>query len=530
VGLLTLLYERQSPEVAVLHGFTYTWRIISPSYFHQHLHLSANIMASFLTCPTELIDSILEQVSFYDLVALSLVNKRLYGWATPLLYSRVDFSIRRDNPRPIIHLARSIFNKPELATYVHFVRLRDGEPEIQELHLESGRYQDSISKVSPPQPTDKDGISEFVLLTASSGLSYSNLWTEKLREGDLNAFIALLLSKLPNLKSFRVGYAAVLPYLETTESQRVRPKTAGENQFLGKVFQSAVFDSSNHGLSRFQHLEDISFPGPMNTDPGRNPDLCNPWDIIALLSLPSVRSISGWCLNPKSLPFTWLPSSPDPAYLTSLSLSFVHVKFLAQILERTRALKSLGWEWKYIPDVDQLNTNTIDLDRFVEALKPVQDTLEDLTISATDNIAWHHYDFARIYVQGSLNGLRSFANIKRFKAPFGLLLPDWNVQKDETRRLEDSIPPNVELVTVTDARTPETYAYSDDEELAKLRSWLLETASTTTPHLVEFCFYLVWGSDYVTYERYDELEQVFEGIPLKHSIIKREDERPWEDV
>jgi hypothetical protein len=84
-------------------------------------------MASLPNCPTELIDSILQHVSFRDLLAVSLVSKRLHECATPLRYSQID------------------------------------------------------------------------------------IWTKKLRAGDLNAFVALFLSRLPNLKSFRVENLAVLP-------------------------------------------------------------------------------------------------------------------------------------------------------------------------------------------------------------------------------------------------------------------------------------------------------------------------------
>jgi hypothetical protein len=90
-------------------------------------------MASFLSCPTELADAILEQVSLHDLATVSLVNKKLHKFATPHLYSHINFNIHRDNPRPIIHLARTVFNKPELAKLVKSVRLRDGEESIQRL-------------------------------------------------------------------------------------------------------------------------------------------------------------------------------------------------------------------------------------------------------------------------------------------------------------------------------------------------------------------------------------------------------------
>ncbi|KAK7178637.1 F-box domain protein [Paraphaeosphaeria sporulosa] len=476
-------------------------------------------MASFPDCPTELIDSILQRLSFRDLLAVSVVSKRLHKCATPLCYSQIDLSIHRDNPHSIIYLCRSIFNKPELAAHIDSVRLRDGEP------ADGRRYCNisAIPKASPPRPTNKDGMSKFVTFVSHSGLAYADIWTEKLRIGDLNAFVALFLSRLPNLKSFRVGNLVVLPDPEKKELSKDPPTAARdmENQFLGKIFQSAVFDPSNHGISRFQYLEHISFPWCMTPWPGKNPDFCKPEDMMALLSLPSVCSISGWCLNPESLPFSWPVGPPELAHLTSLSLTHIHVDFLAQILERTRALKELRWVWKHTPDVDPLNTDTMNLDRFVEVLLAVQDTLEDLNISVDIICPWFNPEFQNLEIRGCLSGLRNMVNIKRFKAPFGLLLPDWDGQRDSTtRRLEDSIPPNVEVVTISDDDTNDYLPFTDrEDEWPKLRSWLSETAWKTTPHLKEVRLFLQKSSDAVHFNRLDELEAIFKGIDLPHKLI-----------
>ncbi|KAF1973544.1 hypothetical protein BU23DRAFT_533162 [Bimuria novae-zelandiae CBS 107.79] len=470
-------------------------------------------MAAFLNCPTELVDTILERVSFRDLAALSLASKKLHEFATPQLYSYIDLSIHRGNPRPIIHLTRSVFNNPELAKHVKSVRLRDGDEKIQKLYR-GYSYDESVPEVSPPRPTDEDGMPEFIKFIKKTGLPYAHLWIDKLRIADFNAFVALLLSRLPDLKSFRIGYAAV-------------------NQFLGKLFQSAVFDTSNHGLSRFQQLEEISFPGPISVNPGKNPDFCNPCDMVALLSLPSIRSIRGWCWNPSSLPFTWPTDPPDPVHLTSLTLSYVHVDFLAQILARTRALKTLCWKWKWIQDTHPLNTDTIDLNRFVEAVQPIRDTLEDLTIGFEfDDMSWGGIEPGMMKALGTLHGLEGFANIKRFQAPLGVLLPDWdwNAGADPTRRLEDSLPRNVEVVTVTDAFMSDYYAYDEYEELDFVRAWLLGTASTRTPQLNEVCYYLDRNASEFEEKSYEPIKQIFEGTNVRYRIIKARDEKPWEAV
>lgn len=384
-----------------------------------------------------------------------------------------------------------------------------------------------------PRPTDKDGMSKFVPFISHSGLAYADIWTEKLHSGDLNAFVALFLSRLPKIKSFRVGNMVVLPDYEKKQQGRDSPTKAQdmENQFLGKIFESSVFDPSNHGISRFQHLEHISYPWPLTLWPGKNPDFCKPKDMIALLSLPSVRSIAGWCLNPESLPFSWPAGPPELAHLTSLSLTHIHLDFLGQILEKTRALKELRWVWKHTPDVEPLYTDTIDLDRFAGVLLAVQEPLEDLVISVEVEPTWDDPDYQELDLCGSLNGLRNMTNIKRFKAPFGLLLPSPDDQNNPyTGRLEDSIPLNVEIVTISDDYTVFNQGFSGRvDEWPKIRSWLLETAWKTTPQLKEVCVFLEEHSSTVRYNKLDELKAIFEGVDVLHNIIhESETSQRWD--
>lgn len=511
-----------------------TWHILHLFHLINFSTISVHSnMATFLKFPTELVDTIFETLSFRDLVSLSFASKKLHEFATPHLYSSIDLSISPGNPRPIIHLTRTIFNNPELAKHVKTIRLRDHDTEMQCLYR-GDAYDESLKvpKVPPPQPTDEDGMSKFVAFVEKTGLPYADLWIEKLRTADLNAFVALLLSRLPDLKSFRTGYAAVLPYFERS-GQRNPPNIAGENQFLGKLFQTAVL-SPNPELSQFQRLEDISFPGPISVDPGRNPDFCNPCDMAALLSLPSIQSIRGWCWNPSSLPFTWPTATPpNPIHLTSLSLSYIHVDFLAQILALTPSLKTLSWTWKWIRDTHPLNTDTIDLTRFVEAVTPLRETLEDLTIGLEfDPWSWGGIEPGKMKALGNLHGLEGFAHIKRFRAPLGVLLPDWdwNVNTGPERRIEDSLPRNVETVVVTDVFTSDYYAYDECEELEFVRQWLLETAATRTPRLREVWYYLDRNAEEFAEEDYEPIKRALGGTDVKYRIIDARGEKPWEDV
>ncbi|KAJ4297797.1 hypothetical protein N0V90_005692 [Kalmusia sp. IMI 367209] len=275
-------------------------------------------------------------------------------------------------------------------------------------------------EASPPRPNDEDGMSKFVPFISRSGLAYADIWTEKLRSGNLNAFVALFLSRLPRIKSFRVGNMVVLPDHEKKQQGRDAPTEARdmENQFLGKVFQSAVFDSSNHGISR----------------------------------------------------------------LTG-------------------------------------------------ALLVVQNTLEDLVISIDAGPTWDDPDFQDIDICGSLNGLRNMVNIKRFKVPFALLLSDvYNPSDSYIGRLEDSIPPNVEVVTFSDDYTGFNQGFGSRlHEWPKIASWLLETAWKTTPCLKEVCMFLKPYSPRGPSHELHKLEEIFEGTDVLYNIKhESKDSQRWD--
>jgi hypothetical protein len=169
-------------------------------------------------------------------------------------------------------------------------------------------------------------------------------------------------------------------------------------------------------------------------------------------------------------------------------------------------------------------------------LLAVQNTLEGLNISVDIIRPWSNPEFQNLETRGSLSGLRSMVNIKRFKAPFGLLLPDSDDsdgQRDPyTRRLEESVPPNVEVVIISDGGTNDYMNFTGrDDEWPKLRSCVSETAWKTTPHLKEVRLFLQKSSDAVRFNRLDELEAIFQEIELPHKIIHESEashRRAWD--
>ena len=156
-----------------------------------------------------------------------------------------------------------------------------------------------------------------------------------------------------------------------------------------------------------------------------------------------------------------------------------------------------------------------------------------MTIKFTNCLRTFDPNIYSIYVPGSLNGLQQFTGIKRFWAPFQLLLPDWESDGNWARRLEDSLPCNVEVVTVTDSLAPtHRYPYEEPDEFAFLGRWLHETAATRTPHLSEVIVYLSdWSGFLEFYKSFDMVHQAFEGTNVKYRIIDEDKEvRLWEVV
>lgn len=132
---------------------------------------------------------------------------------------------------------------------------------------------------------------------------------------------------------------------------------------------------------------------------------------------------------------------------------------------------------------------------------------------------------------GTLHDLEGFANIKRFQAPLGVLLPDWHciVEADPNRRLEESLPRSVEVVTLTDAFISDCYEY-DESELDFIRAWLLETALTRRPQLKEVCYYVDRNTYEFELKNYKPIKQIFEGTNMIYRITKARDEKLWEAV
>lgn len=203
-------------------------------------------MASpFLNSPTEILHMILEPLARADLSALCLACNRLRAIAEPLLYSNIQWTwtwtwtrtrTMKDKPPtpPIVPLLQSIMHRPELADF------------IQNVHLSGTDFEPSPSYHKHPnlllQVTVAD-VERMVQCVQDTNVPYGNLWIDGLTSGNTDAFVALLLSELPNVR-----------YLH------IEPKFIRKSHLMGMVLRSALCEEERGGSpfrTRFERLRKV---------------------------------------------------------------------------------------------------------------------------------------------------------------------------------------------------------------------------------------------------------------------------------
>lgn len=126
---------------------------------------------------------VLELLSVADHRALCLVNTEFRAIAEPFLYSRIQFDWQWDDdePPPLIpQFLRTLVARPQLGTYT------------RSFHLTADLYQRHKSKTIIPEMiiTDPD-LDLWIPAIQRTGVPFRDIWIQELRNGTVDAFIAL---------------------------------------------------------------------------------------------------------------------------------------------------------------------------------------------------------------------------------------------------------------------------------------------------------------------------------------------------
>ncbi|KAK3935293.1 hypothetical protein QBC46DRAFT_422900 [Diplogelasinospora grovesii] len=438
-------------------------------------------------------------LSSSDLHALCLVNKALRTLAEPFLYSKIQWTwAREESPPPITLLLRSISRRPQLAAYIRIA-------------IFEGKRYGMIFYKTAKLPVSIAELDELVAFVRNIKLPCRDFWIKELRSGTVDAFVALLLSRLSNLTFLRL-----------------EPNFWQESRFIGLMLRSALCaESADYELPKFEHLRavyvdeffDASHESRVNQRRGP-PFVTNTADVLPFFYLSTVKSISASIDNPVT--FAWPAAHPPAASrLVSLDLTRIREAHLGQLLEVTPKLETLRWGWYYdstLKTREPCNTGIIDLDQNGAAISYVRSTLTDLTIIA----GYCMYD--RVTSKGSLRALVQCDKLKSLEAPWPFLmgwLPEGAMQ------LKDVMPRNIEFLTITDDMSLEDdYKWHDDDaKLQKIQSWL-ENWRTHTPHLRCVALGIRDSSDYGWDEIRDEFKELSARVGMRIEVIELDYSRP----
>ncbi|KAK6840161.1 hypothetical protein PG987_006027 [Apiospora arundinis] len=349
---------------------------------------------------------------------------------------------------PVTIFLRSILGNPQLAALVQNLRLV-GDSSF----YDGWRFRDSLPKLS--WGGTGAALDRAISLVAELPLPYAQDWVRGLREGTMDAIIAFLLTRLPNLRSF------------ATTPNFTKEMTLQEAMFHSVLCGQDQVD----WLPHFDYLDEVCADFYRTYNYGFKP---NTDVLLSFFYLPTIQTLNLRLDNPAK--FSWpAATAPDTTTLTSLTLRHVRESALKEILSCTKRLIKLDWQFLY--------SELADLDLLVDALTPVRDTLKDLTIRA-DAIQPAQLDYEDIIeVRGSLEGLVEFNKVERLQVPLpflaGRLIPN------NRFRVSERIPKNVRMLVIGDDLRDFGDMFLDEDDwdyneiVLNLRDWLCEGLAST---------------------------------------------------
>lgn len=366
---------------------------------------------------------ILSLLSTADLAKLSLVSKAARTAAEPYLYTQLDWAWTGATPPPIVPFIRTILERPHLATFVKRLTLtedraclRKGQltmpvfmPQIQP-ESDAQRYSTSCRcricfedpskhQQRPPQlQVDRfEPVSAAGLLRAT-GVPHWNDWLQALIVGDFDAFLALLLSRLCNLRDL---------YIDAYLNQGRR--------FVSLMLRSALLRENETDLPRFDRIRCISYMQYCDF----RLDECirdRVHHFTQLFHLPSIQYLSISLDHARHI--DWLIGrNPSFNTITHLEISDVRERHLLALLSAVPKLRSLHWAlyhrscWES-PLVCLSTINT--------ALEKISETLENLTISALNDCGSDLWEEPLTF-EGSLVSLHKLHRLRSLEVPYAFL-------------------------------------------------------------------------------------------------------------
>lgn len=344
-------------------------------------------------------------------------------------------------------------------------------------------------------------------LISSLNLSAEDLWLEGLHRGEVDVFIALLLSQTPNLRHLRLD----------SDFQR-------ETGFVGFVLKAAAAMSQKPRLKTIEHID-------FSSDIGNDRDItyhdADFDQILPLFSIPSIKSVR-MALPAKNI--IWPSQKVPKSSLTSLILHHTQLseEMLGQILLATPSLRLLQYHsWFDIASWGRLGRahwEYFDCVKLSQSLACVQRSLEHLVISV-------HFISLQTDIAlggfrgmvGKLDTLHGFKDLLSLEIPTIVLL-GWTAESP--RKLGDFLPPSLRHLCLTDDLHELGEDEWGDEALLPLIQEFLEESEFGTLELESISLLLNHGQTEWCEEARTKLKTMCERAHIQCSVVKTLNDPP----
>lgn len=413
------------------------------------------------SCPLEVWQLILGNLSSLDVARVALVNRTAHGIAQALLFSNIELKWKPSGPPShIITLIRLLLQRPDLASRNKRLVLTGSSFDIQ----------DSAKTL----PVPDDGFQDLAEVVISLQSTFTVDWVARLRFGKVDAFVTLLLAQLPNIAHLKLTY-----------------QFARGTALMAKLFCWRYTHSSlKNGPVLFSQLTRVELqPFPQHHSPWEGGDMDQAFSVFYL---PALQHFEAEIFTPYR-PAWPLRTPPKPRSLQSLKLIVGSNSVVNHVLAKATRLDSLDWQFPF-NDKQHVTTGVqyLELQVIGVTLQPVANTLTSLALSKYDYGKPTSYVFGRIarnIIFGELN-LRSFVCLRELDVGFPFLI---GLSQDSYRTpLQERLPATLEhLGVIDDHGNTNCVKWNSHEEFDILKAWWADLKAYT-PLFVSFKLRLKW--------------------------------------
>ena len=398
-------------------------------------------MATLTSLPPEIFQAIVFHLTGFsvipgykgtrsDLFNLSRTSKSLRSDVEPLFYHDISFEWKEHKCLPPIHLlVRTIMNRPALTFLIHHLAFCDERPRVKEART---RPQHHLPKLVPPgsiwEGYDKSSVTPAEYEALEEAIAAlcplkSTKWLERLEQGEVDVWIALLITRVPNLRSLWLDYL----FQQDTEA-------------ISTVLKEIIAAAQSQLLLS---LDDMTFGMDIPWVHKALPQSMNVDTILSCFFLPSLKSVYVY-LSAQTV--IWPNGHVPVSKVTYLELAHSQpsVGSLGEMVKATPRLHRLDYTLCF--DVKHPRGEHFDCGKLGAALQHVQDTLQSLLISI-DPLSPVTDREELLNITGTLPSLRDYEALSDIMVPLDMLM-SWNPELN--RDVPNLLPPHLEKLCLTD--------------------------------------------------------------------------------